>query len=35
MVDLVAESIPLERDLFLRRLLRELSGTLQDVIGLD
>ncbi len=27
--------IPLERDLFLRTLIRELSGTLQDVIGLD
>jgi predicted ArsR family transcriptional regulator len=27
--------IPLERDVFLRTLLRELSGTLQDVVGLD
>jgi predicted ArsR family transcriptional regulator len=27
--------IPLERDGFLRTLLRELSGTLQDVIGID
>ncbi len=27
--------IPLERDGFLRNLLRHLSGTLQDVIGLD
>ena len=27
--------IPLERDIFLRTLLRELSGTLQDVIGID
>lgn len=27
--------IALERDVFLRTLLRELSGTLQDVIGLD
>lgn len=27
--------IPLERDLFLRILIRELSGTLQDVIGAD
>lgn len=26
---------PLERDLFLRSLIRELSGTLQDVVGLD
>ncbi len=25
----------LERDVFLRRLLRELSGTLQEVVGLD
>ncbi len=28
-------SIPLERDLFLRNLLRHLSGTLQDIVGLD
>lgn len=28
-------AVPLERDLFLRTLLRELSGTLQDVVGLD
>ena len=27
-------SLPLERDLFLRSLLRELSGTLQEVVGL-
>ncbi|TWU22335.1 hypothetical protein Pla52o_33910 [Novipirellula galeiformis] len=27
--------IPLERDVFLRSLIRELSGTLQDVVGLD
>lgn len=27
--------IPLERDLFLRNLIRELSGTLQDVVGLE
>jgi predicted ArsR family transcriptional regulator len=27
--------IHLERDVFLRRLLRELAGTLQDVVGLD
>lgn len=27
--------IPLERDLFLRTLLRHLAGTLQEVIGLD
>jgi len=27
--------IPLERDVFLRMLLRELAGTLQDVVGLE
>jgi len=27
--------VPLERDGFLRALLRELSGTLQDVVGLE
>jgi predicted ArsR family transcriptional regulator len=27
--------IPLERDVFMRTLIRELSGTLQDVVGLD
>lgn len=27
--------IPLERDVFMRQLIRELSGTLQDVVGLD
>jgi predicted ArsR family transcriptional regulator len=27
-------AIPLERDVFLRTLIRELSGTLQDVVGL-
>lgn len=27
--------LPLERDSFLRTLLRELAGTLQDVVGLD
>jgi predicted ArsR family transcriptional regulator len=30
-----ALDIPLDRDVFLRNLIRELSGTLQDVIGLD
>ncbi len=35
MPDLATQSIPLERDLFLRALLRELSGTLQDVIGIE
>jgi predicted ArsR family transcriptional regulator len=28
-------SIPLERDVFLRTLIRELAGTLQDVVGLE
>ncbi len=27
--------IPLERDVFLRTLIRELAGTLQDVVGLN
>lgn len=27
--------VPLERDVFLRTLIRELSGTLQEVVGLD
>lgn len=27
--------VPLDRDIFLRTLIRELSGTLQDVVGLD
>jgi hypothetical protein len=27
--------LPLERDLFLRSLLRELSGTLEEVVGID
>lgn len=33
----VLESLPLslERDLFLRTLIRELSGTLQDVVGIE
>jgi len=28
-------NLPLERDVFLRILLRELSGTLQDIVGLE
>ena len=35
MPDLVTQPIPLERDLFLRALLRELSGTLQDIVGVE
>jgi predicted ArsR family transcriptional regulator len=32
----VAEAdLPLERDLFLRSLLRELAGTLEEVVGVD
>lgn len=27
--------LPLERDLFLRTLIRELAGALQDVVGLE
>lgn len=30
-----ALELPLERDVFLRTLIRELSGTLQDVVGLE
>ena len=30
-----ALSVPLERDGFMRSLIRELSGTLQDVVGLE
>lgn len=32
---LQALDIPLERDVFLRSLVRELAGTLQDVVGLE
>lgn len=28
-------TVPLERDVFLRTLIRELTGTLQDVVGLE
>lgn len=34
-VDLVNGDIPLGRDIFLRKLLRELTGTLEEVVGLD
>lgn len=33
--DVSAASIDLERDVFLRNLIRELAGTLQDVVGLE
>ena len=32
---LVALPLPLERDVFLRALVRELAGTLEDVVGLE
>lgn len=35
MSDMAKLDVPLERDVFLRRLLRVLSGTLQDVVGTD
>lgn len=35
MNDVSSASIPLERDGFCRTLIRELSGTLEDVVGLD
>jgi predicted ArsR family transcriptional regulator len=34
-IELSEIDIPLERDVFLRTLIRELSGTLQDVVGLE
>lgn len=34
-LDAEAAPVPLERDVFLRTLIRELSGTLQDVVGLE
>jgi predicted ArsR family transcriptional regulator len=33
--NVAAADVALERDVFLRTLLRELSGTLQDVVGLE
>jgi len=33
--DIRAADVDLDRDVFLRSLLRELAGTLQDVVGLD
>jgi predicted ArsR family transcriptional regulator len=33
--DVANAELPLERDVFLRTLVSELSGTLQDVVGLD
>ena len=34
-IDVERAEVPLERDLFLRTLLRELSGVLEDVVGLQ
>jgi predicted ArsR family transcriptional regulator len=34
-LDAASADVALERDVFLRSLLRELAGTLQDVVGLD
>ncbi len=33
--DAAASDIPLSRDLFMRDLIRELAGTLEDVVGLE
>lgn len=33
--NLIVADVPLERDVFLRSLLRHLAGTLQDVVGLE
>lgn len=33
--NVAAAAVPLDRDVFLRNLIRELSGTLQDVVGLQ
>ena len=33
--EIAALDVPLERDIFLRTLLRHLAGTLQQVVGLD
>lgn len=35
MLEVTTQTIPLDRDLFLRSLLRELAGTLQDVVGIE
>lgn len=35
MVEINKQDLPLDRDLFMRDLLRHLSGTLQDVVGLE
>jgi predicted ArsR family transcriptional regulator len=34
-VPLSARDVPLDRDVFLRTLIRELAGTLQEVVGLE
>lgn len=35
MIELETLDIPLERDVFLRTLLRHLAGTIQDVVGME
>jgi predicted ArsR family transcriptional regulator len=35
MAEIADLNIPLDRDIFLRALLRELSGTLQEVVGVE
>jgi predicted ArsR family transcriptional regulator len=35
MTKAAALNVPLERDIFLRSLLRELAGSLQDIVGLE
>jgi predicted ArsR family transcriptional regulator len=34
-IEIASLPVPLERDVFLRTLIRELSGTLQEVVGLE
>ena len=34
-IDVMDLDIPLERDVFLRSLVRELAGSLEDIVGLD
>ncbi len=33
--DAISLQVPLDRDIFLRTLIRELAGTLEDVVGLE
>lgn len=34
-IDIETAPVPLDRDLFLRSLLRELTGTLEDIVGIE